>query len=113
MSNVNISQRVKDTDYFLRTLMHAKSGKQRRLLLKYASREELMSLAEVVTNFLLGNLVIDNKENFPLYVKNKRLFRVLGFSGRKSWKKRQQAALDLGRVLVVFLKDVLPVVFYQ
>ena len=108
MSSVNISKRVRDNDFFLKALLNAKSGKQRRLLLTYASREEILSLGEIVTNFLVGNIVVDKKDNFPLYIKAKRLFRVLGFNGRKSWRKRQQAALDLGRVLLIFLKDIIP-----
>ena len=110
MSNVSVSQRVRDNDFFLRALLNARSGKQRRLLLTYATREEILALAEIVTNFLVGNIVLEDTDNFPLYIKSKRFFRVLGFNGRKSWRKRQQAALDLSKVLSVFLKDILPVV---
>jgi hypothetical protein len=39
------------------------------------------------------------------------LFRILGFKGRKSWLKRKQAAKDLGKTLIVFLQEVLPVIY--
>ena len=111
MSSVKVSQRVVDNEYFLKAVMHAKSVKQRRLLLRYAVREEILALSEVVANYLVGVIQIDNDEHFGLYVRHKRLFRVLGFKGRKSWKKRQQAAIDLGKVLMVFLKDVMPLLW--
>ena len=110
MSVINVSQRVKENEYFLKALMHAKSVKHRKLLLKYAKREEILALAEIVTNYLTGNIHLEDEENYQTYFKNKRYLRVLGFKGRKSWKKRKQAALDLGRVLLIFLKDALSVI---
>ena len=109
MPEINVSQRVRDNEYFLRALMYAKSVKQRRLLLYYAKREEILAIAEIVANYLNGNIHLNNEDNFSLYVKNKRYLRVIGFKGRKSWKKRKQAAVDLGRVLIILLNDTLPI----
>lgn len=105
-----VSEKIRDKEYFLKGILYAKSAKKRQFILHHAGRGEIMALAEVVANVLIGNIDILNSERFPLYWKKKALFRTLGFAGRISWKKRLQAALKLGRVLVFFLADVLPTV---
>ena len=98
--------KIEDYQYFLRIVANSTSAAQRRCLLKYASRMEILALSEVVANYLNGFIQI-SQDNFPLFLKHKRLFRIIGFAGRKSWIKCKQAAIDLGKVLSVFLKDAL------
>ena len=102
-------KKVEEYQYFLRVVANATSAAQRRCLLKFASRMEILALSELVANYLTGYFQLSQK-NFPLYLKHKNLFRIIGFAGRKSWLKRKQAALDLGKVLSVFLKDALQTV---
>ena len=73
--------------------------------MKYATRGQILAIAEIVANYLQGNIKLENLSNFHLYVKKRKFFRILGNRGRKSWVKRKQAALDLGKVLVKFLVD--------
>ena len=98
--------RVQENNYFLQALQKTKSYKQRKYILKHATRDQIITLAEIVANYLAGNLKINDPSNYRLYLKQKRYFRILGHSGRKSWVKRKQAALKLGKLLVKFLGDV-------
>ena len=104
-----VSDKVKSHEYFLKSLLLANSAKKRRVLLHNASRDEVMALAEIVANVLIGTPDITGSVNYTAFVKKKHLFRVLGFNGRIPWKNRLQAALDLGPVLSMFIGDVLPV----
>jgi hypothetical protein len=90
---------------FIKVLANARSNAQRRNLLKYASRQEILAISEIFINYLLGILKFSSSENYRLYFKFKQLFRVIGFAGRKSWLKRKQAAIDLGKILSIFLKE--------
>ena len=101
--------RSSDYDYFLLAIANSRSSRQRKSILDFATREEILTLSEIFLNFLLGNITLASDKNFPTYSRYRSLFRLIGFKGRKSWLKRKQAALDLGKVLVIFLRDVLPV----
>ena len=98
--------KIQDYDYFIQFLRKTNSSRQRKCLLKYATRGQILALAEIVANYLAGNIGLKTSVNFSVYVRHKRLFRVLGHKGRRSWLKRKQAAVTLGRVLVKFLLDV-------
>ena len=102
-------QRLKQNRYFIFALANSKNRKQRLNLLRFATREQVLSLAEIVANFLKGNISIPNKTKIGKYRRRKRLFRVLGYMGRKSWLQRKQAAVDLGSSLIQFLNEILPV----
>jgi hypothetical protein len=98
--------------YFLKSLSLAKSPRKRRSILHFATRDEILMLAEVVLNYIAGNIKINTSEDkFKIFSRYKHLFRILGFKGRKSWLKRKQAAKDLGKILIVFLQEVLPVLY--
>ena len=99
--------KVKENEYFLRALLNAKSPKQRKNLLKYANRKQVLAISEIFTNFLHGNIESDNPDFAKKFNKQKRLFRVIGFKGRKSWLKRKQAIIELGKTVLIFLRDVL------
>ena len=98
--------RLNEYKYFINFLQKTKSSQQRKYVLKYATRGQILSIAEIVANYLEGNIQLTNLNNFRIYVKRRKLFRVLGHRGRKSWVKRKQAALELGKVLVKFLLDI-------
>ena len=104
-----VSDKVKDKEYFFKSLLHASSARKRRILLEHATRGEIVALAEVVANVLAGIPDVTGFDNYMLYVKKRHLFRILGFRGRISWKKRVQAAVELGHVLTLFIGDVLPI----
>jgi hypothetical protein len=99
--------------YFLKSLASAKSPRQRRSILHFATRDEIISLAEIVLNYIAGNIKNVSLDKFKIFSKYKKFFRILGFNGRKSWLKRKQAAKQLGRVLVIFLKEVLPLIYNE
>jgi hypothetical protein len=94
---------------FVKLLAKAKTPSQRRAFLKYASRPEILTVGELFANFLSGFIKLPNPDLLSLFSKYKRLFRVIGFAGRKSWLKRKQAAVDLGKILSLFLTEVLKV----
>ena len=101
--------RIERNKVFIETLANSKSPKQRVILIQLANRDQILTLSEIFANFLHGTIDLSNTGNFKSYKRNKRLFRVIGFKGRKSWLERKKAAKQLGRVLVKFLKDVLKV----
>lgn len=98
--------RVKENLYFITTLLNSTSPKQRKNLLKYASKDQILALSEIVINFLNGNVTVANDSNFTRFQKYKKLFRIIGSEKKISWHKRQQALIKLGKILVIFLKDV-------
>ena len=98
--------RLDDNKYFIIFLQKTKSLNQRRSVLKYATRGQILTLSELVANYLHGNIELANLNNYKTFVKNRHLFRILGYTGRKSWIKRKQAAIDLGKVLIKFLLDI-------
>jgi hypothetical protein len=99
--------------YFLKSLTLAKTPRQRKSVLHFATRSEIIALAEIVLNYIAGNIKNVSKDKFKLFAKYKKFFRILGFNGRKSWIKRKQAARDLGKVLVIFLNEVLPLLYHE
>lgn len=99
--------------YFLKSLLLAKSPKQRRSILYFATQEEILVLSEIVLNYIVGNIKNISDDKFRIFSKYKRLFRILGFKGRKSWLKRKKAAQELGKVLIIFLNEVLPVIYHE
>ena len=104
------SARVREKDYFLRILANAKNTQVIHLTLQYASREEVLALAEVVANFLAGTIPLASEARKPMYARRKKLFRELGFRGKKAWTARREAAQSLGKVISSFLKDILPLI---
>ena len=85
-----------DYDYFLLAIANARSSRQKKSILDYATREEILALSEVFLNFLLGHIKLSSDKNFQTYSRYKALFRFIGFKGRRSWLKRKQAAVELG-----------------
>jgi preprotein translocase subunit Sec63 len=102
---------MENLKYFLKALALAKSPRQRKSILHFASRKEIIGLSEIVLNYILGNIKNVSEDKFKLFTKYKKFFRILGFNGRKSWIKRKQAARNLGKVLVIFLNEVLPIIY--
>lgn len=100
--------RVNRNLHFIRLLSTVNTPRQRQNLIKLAHRDQILALGELVLNFLLGNIKVESKVNKSLYYRYRRLLRVLGFDGRISWNKRKQAALSLGKTLVLLLQDILP-----
>ena len=93
-------------EYFIQVLKKTKSSRQRKCMLKYATKGQILALGEIVANYLEGNIVMHNSEHFSVFMKYKKYFRVLGYKGRRSWLKRREAAIHLGKVLVRFLIDI-------
>ena len=65
--------KVKENEYFLRALLNAKSPKQRKNLLKYANRKQVLAISEIFTNFLHGNIESDNPDFVKKFNKNKKI----------------------------------------
>ena len=97
-------KRLSRNEYFVKALINVKSPKQRGALLKYATRDQILTLSEIIVNFLQGNIKFTSEDQLRDFIKHKRLFRIAGFRGRKSWIKRKQAIIDLGKTFIKFLK---------
>ena len=45
--------RVNENKYFIEALLNSRSPRQRTNLLKYANREQILALSEIVANFFV------------------------------------------------------------
>jgi hypothetical protein len=108
-------EKFKKFKNFFNSLLLAKSPRHRRSILHFATREEIIKLSEIVLNYIIGNIIIKSQtgDKYKLFTKYKKFFRILGFKGRISWIKRKEAAEKLGKVLVIFLKEVLPLIYNE
>jgi hypothetical protein len=98
--------------YFLKSLLVVKSPKQRRNILHFATREEIIALSEIVLNYIEGNIKVNlSSDKFKIFSKHKNLFRILGYKGKISWLKRKKAAQELGKTLILFLSEILPKIY--
>ena len=103
-------QRVKRNAKFIQLLIDSKfSPAQRQFILKAASKDQVLSLGEILVNVLKGNLVISAQQTTNLS-KYKQFLRKVGQEGRLSWKVRRdhltKSAPSLFKVLVILEKQI-------
>ena len=79
--------RVRQNSHFL-SLLHTTNNKQKKQLLKAATREQILTLSEIVLNLLEGNLPVSHHDLQSL-LKFKNILRKLGSFSLNIIKKKK------------------------
>ena len=99
-----MSKVIKENLTFLRFLLSGKSTKQKSLLLKHITKDQLKTLTFIIANILHSDVPL-SKQTFEKLKKHKKVLRLLGDKTISDKKKKQ--VLRAG-IIVFVLQSVAP-----
>lgn len=92
--------------HFLRLLATTPTLKQRQVLLRTSTRQQIFAIAEIVLNVLKGKVSVspDTLRTLKAY---RKTLRKLATEGKRSitWLKRREAAVKSAKAISILMKD--------
>lgn len=110
ISGWTMSARVRRHLNFVRVLINPDiSEKQKKNLLEAATKEEVLSLCEIVLNFLMRNIPVSDGSKESLYRYRQAYRRLTPPKEALDWKQRKDLLTKHSRAIVKLLQIVYPV----
>ena len=101
------SSRIQRNEVFLNFIATPPTVKQRQAILRIATDDQVLALAEIVVNTLAGNIQLSSKETENLNVYKKDLRRVGSVVKKIPWKSRRSIIVKMGKVISLITKKAL------